>query len=399
MRRATTRGAMLAPRGTDTDWASSAARSSSGTQSRHRVGRPNHNWRSSLRRQLTPRAEDTQASHRAGCYRSSSTSGNERCRRGGTRKFWRCVVRSTELKPWPRSRGSNGSFVPSGQHAVHREAVAVEVVARRVEDDEVDARRRRRSPMPSRSGSRAPGERVVERVEVGPVRDRRALAGRPCRRRRRTSCGEPRRRLDRRAVADLLRCARSRARTFALGRHVARALRARSASPRRRPSARAGTPSSTRSRKSKLRYQASRSSEMCETCMCVPLAEVAALRVGVAERLEVRDPRRAEAGLLRRGEAEEELGRRRGSGRRPARSAASAICFGRLVPAVEAAAREAAADARRRGRGRASSKSAFERRRRCARASRCAAARRRRSPRGSSRAGRSGSGRASSSAP
>ena len=36
--------------------------------------------------------------------------------------------------------------------------------------------------------------------------------------------------------------------------------------------------------------------------------EVSALRVRVSERLEVRDPRRAEAGFLRRGEAEEQLG-------------------------------------------------------------------------------------------
>src|SRR5439155_18342654 len=32
----------------------------------------------------------------------SSASGNARCRRGGTRKFCRCVVRSTSLKPCPR---------------------------------------------------------------------------------------------------------------------------------------------------------------------------------------------------------------------------------------------------------------------------------------------------------
>src|SRR5262245_31964741 len=42
-----------------------------------------------------------------------SASGKLRWRRGGTRKFCRCVVRSTELKPWLRSRGSSGS-VPSG---------------------------------------------------------------------------------------------------------------------------------------------------------------------------------------------------------------------------------------------------------------------------------------------
>jgi hypothetical protein len=44
----------------------------------------------------------------------SSASGNDRCRRGGTRKFWRCVVVSTELKPCARERGSTSSFVPSG---------------------------------------------------------------------------------------------------------------------------------------------------------------------------------------------------------------------------------------------------------------------------------------------
>src|SRR5262249_54887869 len=44
----------------------------------------------------------------------SSERGNDRCRRGGTRKFWRCVVVSTELKPCARPRGGTSSFVPSG---------------------------------------------------------------------------------------------------------------------------------------------------------------------------------------------------------------------------------------------------------------------------------------------
>ena len=35
--------------------------------------------------------------------------------RGGTRKFWRWVVRSTEFRPWARSRGVRGSLVPSGR--------------------------------------------------------------------------------------------------------------------------------------------------------------------------------------------------------------------------------------------------------------------------------------------
>ena len=113
----------------------------------------------------------------------SSTSGNERCRRGGTRKFWRCVVVSTELMPCWREPGSNCSRVPSGQHPVHRQPGAVEVVARRVEDHEVQARRG--------AGLRAvagrvggPGERVVHRVEVGPLRNGGALAVERRRRRR-----------------------------------------------------------------------------------------------------------------------------------------------------------------------------------------------------------------------
>src|SRR5436190_23341282 len=46
--------------------------------------------------------------------RQSSARGNERCRRGGTRKFCRWVVVSTELKPWARLRAATSSFVPSG---------------------------------------------------------------------------------------------------------------------------------------------------------------------------------------------------------------------------------------------------------------------------------------------
>src|SRR5207244_1323905 len=45
----------------------------------------------------------------------NSARGNERCRRGGTRKFWRCVVVSTELIPCARPRGGSSSFVPSGR--------------------------------------------------------------------------------------------------------------------------------------------------------------------------------------------------------------------------------------------------------------------------------------------
>ena len=82
---------------------------------------------------------------------NNSTSGNDRCRRGGTRKFCRWVVRSTAFKPWPRARGSSGSFVAVREDPVHRQPVAVEVVARRVEDDEVDPGRGA-SAIRSRSG-------------------------------------------------------------------------------------------------------------------------------------------------------------------------------------------------------------------------------------------------------
>ena len=46
---------------------------------------------------------------------SSSASGKERWRRGGTRKFCRWVVRRTELKPSPRACGWKPRFVPSGR--------------------------------------------------------------------------------------------------------------------------------------------------------------------------------------------------------------------------------------------------------------------------------------------
>ena len=77
-----------------------------------------------------------------------------------------------------------------------------------------------------------------------------------------------------------------------------------------------------------------------------PVREVAAVReVGVAERLDVRDARRSEPGLLRRGEAEEELG--------PVRNEIGAVdprrprhLLRQARPAVEAAPDEPLADAR-----------------------------------------------------
>src|SRR5262245_55378419 len=109
---------------------------------------------------------------------------------------------------------------PVRKHAVHREAVAVEVVARRVEDDEVDAG--------SGTGHELGGlirelEGVVERVEVradrngGSLRVARAVWPDLFR------C-EPRRNLDRRAVADAAG-AREVAPDVRLGLGLLRALR------------------------------------------------------------------------------------------------------------------------------------------------------------------------------
>ena len=121
---------------------------------------------------------------------------------------------------------------------------------------------------------RAPEERVVERVEVRAVRDRGALrvhgavgadevalrAARPSGSRR---CGP---------IVPLRRKSRARPRVEATSAGGCgdrlRALR--------HLLARAGTPSRRARAKSKLRYQSARSSVMCERCMCVPCAEVAA---------------------------------------------------------------------------------------------------------------------------
>src|SRR5439155_26665876 len=55
---------------------------------------------------------------------------------------------------------------PIRQHAVHREAIAAEVVACRIEDDEVETGSRRiLHPVPRRAC--APRKRVVEGVEIG----------------------------------------------------------------------------------------------------------------------------------------------------------------------------------------------------------------------------------------
>src|SRR4029450_2084953 len=55
-----------------------------------------------------------EAFFRQPCRWSSPPRGKLRCSRGGTRKFWRWVVRSTEFRPCRRERGSSGRSVPSG---------------------------------------------------------------------------------------------------------------------------------------------------------------------------------------------------------------------------------------------------------------------------------------------
>src|SRR5205085_12518800 len=78
--------------------------------------------------------------------------------------------------------------------------VAVEVVARRIEDDEVQARARAGLHLVDVT-ARAPVEWIVERIEVRTLWDRRpALVDRPVR--RHVVVLQPRRRLDRRAVSD-----------------------------------------------------------------------------------------------------------------------------------------------------------------------------------------------------
>ena len=164
----------------------------------------------------------------------SSTSGNDRCRRGGTRKFCRWVVRRIELKPWPRSRGANGSFVPSG---------STPSIARRprLKSSLEGLKTTKWTPAaglcrhPVALGVGAPCERVVQRVEVGPVRDRRAgpvhRAARAYRGRRQARHG-----LQRRRVPDLLRgdevalhlrFARDVVRALRDGEHVLRHLQPR----------------------------------------------------------------------------------------------------------------------------------------------------------------------------
>ena len=170
------------------------------------------------------------------------------------------------MKPCPGARGTNSQLLAAGHDAVHREPVAVEVVARRVEDDEVEARG---GPVahPVALRVHAPEERVVERVEVGALRDRGPLpVERPVR-----------------APDVLLQAARPAGATSCARSPRSGRSRGRPRSPTAtrlggcgtvcvpgRTGSRGRKAVLTRSRKSKFRYHASRSSKMCERCMCVP---------------------------------------------------------------------------------------------------------------------------------
>src|SRR6476619_781293 len=110
----------------------------------------------------------------------------------------RCLQDRVEALPG-RARNEL-QLLAAGHVSIHREPVAVEVVARRVEDDEVEARGRAVAYTVALR-VRAPEERVVERVEVGTLRNRRAFrVERPVR--APDVVLEPRGRLERRAVPD-----------------------------------------------------------------------------------------------------------------------------------------------------------------------------------------------------
>ena len=233
----------------------------------------------------------------------SSTSGNERWRLGGTRKFCRCVVFRIELKPWPGARGGNFSFSPPGMtpSIASRLRWKSSLVGLKTTKWRPAAGP---SPIRSRFGSHAPEERVVERVEVGALRDRSPLrVERPVR--APDVLLQARGRLERRAVAD-------RSETVVVATHLA--LR-RDAVRRLR--------NGLRSRPHRQPRPEGRVHAVAEVEVEVPglevLEDVGEVHVRAAvevrarpevdepERLEVDDSPRAERVPLRRREAEEEL--------------------------------------------------------------------------------------------
>ena len=189
---------------------------------------------------------------------------------------------------------------------------------------------------------RAPGERVVERVEVGALRDGGALRGRRVPSAADDVPLEARGRLDRAGVPDaavaLVAAAHRGDRLDVGGRCLTVRLAARTSSPGRNIA-------STRSGRSKLRYHALRFSKRCERCMWVPPTKYAVGELRVAQGLEVRDlaPGRAPASD-RRGEPEKEL-RLAGMSSAPGIPAAHRHRL-RQARTREPSADEAAADAR-----------------------------------------------------
>ena len=187
-----------------------------------------------------------------------------RWRRGGTRKFWRCVVAEHRVEALAaRARLERRSSRPGARRPSRRRL--------RWKSSLVGLKTTKWTPAaavaPHLVRSLRPGERVVERVEVGAHRDRGAL------------------RVDRAVGADELRARGARS---SGSPRCARSAPSSGSRAGRRPTVETSSGPCgtvcvpcwtvrfgrnavvTRSSKSKLRYHASRSSWMCDRCMCVP---------------------------------------------------------------------------------------------------------------------------------
>ena len=269
----------------------------------------------------------------------SSASGKLRCRRGGTMKFWRCVVESTELKPCSRARGLNGIFPPGSTPSIARRL--------RRKSSPVGLKTTKwtpaagSAPISSARSDHANGlSSVLKSARTGiavPFRVHRPVLGDVIRL-------QPRRRLDRRAVADSPG-APVVTTHVRLGRDVLRAL------PHRLRSLAALQVRPERRRDALVEVEV----EVPRLDVLVDVRQVhvravtevvAVAQVDVAERLEVRDRPRPHAGLLGRREPEEELGGVGDQvGARDLRRLRELLR--QRASAVEAAACEAAADRRR----------------------------------------------------
>ena len=152
------------------------------------------------------------------------------------------------VEPLAACAGMERNARAVGVAAVHGEPRAVEVVARRREDDEMEPRRRLVALVVA-PGVSAPEEWVVERVEVGALWNRRPLGcmtalcpTAPCRRASSVFARVP---------------------TASLASWGTVWVPSATSIPGRKVV-------ETRSAKSKFKYQASTSSKMCERCMAVP---------------------------------------------------------------------------------------------------------------------------------